>query len=60
MKQLGVLVLIAVALTFIFCSSEQERSKPKGTKFLSTSFEETLAKAAEQNKIIMVDVFSDG
>lgn len=63
MQKLTLLVLVGTLILFIFCSSDQSKNDPAlqtGVKFLSADFEETLAMAAQQDKIILMDLYSDG
>jgi hypothetical protein len=58
------LLLLALSIfLFMYCSSEEAAEMTKGNKgvtFLSMTFDEALEMAAQQNKIIMIDVYSDG
>lgn len=50
-------LLIFSLLFIVSCSTDQPTV---GVKFEQLSFDETLAKANKENKLIMVDLFSDG
>ena len=50
---------VLLMLFLVSCSANEKKKSEIGVKFEDLSFEETLAKAKELNKPVMVDVFSN-